>query len=130
MSRRRFSIVREAGSALALVALCCLTLLLPLHQAASLQRDLVAAGFDAGVSPICSAYATPDSDDRQVPTALKCPAAGVSQHEFVALLPESEGIAAPLSEAFGWTPVDVALPRPVHPDPVGQPRAPPRILLG
>lgn len=92
--RGRF-IVREAGTALAVIAVYILVLLLPLHQAAGLQRDLSALGYETvGAWSICQ-QAAPDRND-QAPTAVKCPAAGATKHHLAAVIPPAILIREPI----------------------------------
>lgn len=121
---RSAGIARELGTALAVLGVFVLTLLLPIHQAAGLQRDLARLGFESTVSlSVCGPVAEGQSND--VPTAVKCPATGIAKHDFagpvpvelvVAVAVESMSVryaddrdVAVFSQALG----------------VGQPRAPP-----
>lgn len=93
--QRRRLIAREAGTALAVIAVYILVLLLPLHQAAALQRDLSALGYETvGTWSICQQSAPAGS--HEVPTAVKCPAAGVAKQQLAAILPASIGVEAPI----------------------------------
>jgi hypothetical protein len=124
MLDRRPVIVREFGTALAVLAIYLLTLLLPLHQAAGLQRDLATLGFEPiDAWSICAPLAT--GTDQQQPTAVKCPAAGIAKQDFVAVLPPVLVLApaAPITVGFGFEAVLAATGGP--PDHFGQSRAPP-----
>ncbi len=119
-------IVREIGTALAVLAIYVLTMLAPLHQAAGLQRDLAALGYDAiGVWSVCAPLTETDGTDGKGTLQIKCPAAGIGKNDLAAILP------TPI--VFGLLPASgpvvfsldfkTALIRPVeHPR---QPRAPP-----
>jgi hypothetical protein len=99
-------------------------LLLPLHQAAGLQRDLDRLGFAAISSWSICVPAAPD-ENSDTPAALKCPAAGIGKSEFALPLPVAATISPPASalpvryhiamRVFAWS----------LPEHVGQPRAPP-----
>ncbi|MGV3576636.1 MAG: hypothetical protein ACO1O4_16045 [Devosia sp.] len=74
--------VKEAGIALAIAAIYILTLLLPLHQAAGLQRELATFGYETiSKVSICNPTRTdaPKADDGLV---FKCPAAGIAKNPF------------------------------------------------
>ncbi len=89
----RRGMMREAGAAFAVLAVYLLTLLLPLHQAAGLQRDLASLGYETiGAWSICAPLAAEESE---TPTAVKCPAAGIAKHEFSAPLPAAIALGAP-----------------------------------
>lgn len=125
MSSRSRSLVRETGTALAVLAIHLLTLLLPLHQAAGLQRDLAKLGFEAHLEwSICGPAAAGDRG-QQDPTALKCPAAGIAKHEFAAIVPTTLHVLAPVAvDAVRHAHADVAH-NAIRPDHFGQSRAPP-----
>lgn len=111
------------ATACAVLAIYLLTLLLPLHQAAGLQRDLSKIGFTTIGWSICTPIAQDDTGG--TPTAVKCPAAGIAKFEFVALVPPAITLA-PIRIA---QPVDYGLvssfaAQHIHPH-SGQPRAPP-----
>lgn len=117
--------LREAGTAFAVLAMYILTLLLPLHQAASMQRDLSDLGYETiGAWSVCASTAHDENGDG-VPAAVKCPAAGIGKQNFAAPLPGTVAIEAPVlgaSVRYG----DLAQPyAPGIPDHVGQARAPP-----
>lgn len=126
MHPRALRIIRELGTAFAVLSLYMLTVLLPLHQAAGLQNDLARLGFETiGSWSLCEDAGTTDKGDQQAPSALKCPAAGIAKHEFAAILPVVLGVVPPdstrplhASEPAGREPAG----RGAH---IGQPRAPP-----
>jgi hypothetical protein len=126
MQRSSTGIIREIGTALAVLSLYVLTLLLPLHQAAGLQNDLARLGFETvGSWSICADAGAADKGEPQAPAALKCPAAGIGKHEFAAILPVVLGIAPPESGRpfLASDPVRITpAARHAH---VGQSRAPP-----
>lgn len=126
MHPRARSIIRELGTAIAVLSLYLLTVLLPLHQAAGLQSDLARLGFETiGSWSICEDAGSAGKGDQQAPTALKCPAAGIAKHEFAAILPVILGVVPPDSSG-PFHASDPAGPefigRPAH---IGQSRAPP-----
>jgi hypothetical protein len=124
--RQTRAIVREVGAAFAVLSIYVLTLLLPLHQAAGLQRDLGKLGYETvGVWSICAPLAVDEDGDEQSPAAVKCSATGVAKHKFVALLPPAIIVETPATPS----PVRFDLPQPLAPPAVDahfvQPRAPP-----
>ena len=116
--------MKEIGTALAVLAIYVLTLLLPLHQAAGLQRDLAQLGF--GTTGNWSICATPAHDEGGPSTLpIKCPAAGIGKYEFAALPPPAVDIVAPVAVALAGHPAaDLVWPARRH-DHFGQSRAPP-----
>lgn len=126
MHPRALRIVREVGTAFAVLSLYVLTMLLPLHQAAGLQNDLARIGFETiGSWSVCEEAGGADQGDPQAPTALKCPAAGIAKHEFVAILPVVLGVVPPdgTSSLPAFEPAGREFAgRDAH---IGQPRAPP-----
>lgn len=127
MNPRARRMVREVGTAFAVLAVYVLTLLLPMHQAAGLQRELAALGYETiGAWSVCEDFVPTDKGgDQPEPAALKCPAAGIGKYEFAALLPPAITIAAPVvaEPIRHLLPATPALTSP--PDHFGQPRAPP-----
>lgn len=120
-------IVREIGTALAVLAIYVLTMLAPLHQAAGLQRDLAALGFDAiGVWSVCAPLTEADGAGGKDVLQIKCPAAGIGKNELAAILPAQPAAFGPLPafEPVIFAPdFKTVFTRPVeHPR---QPRAPP-----
>lgn len=117
---------REAGLAGALLAIYVLTLLLPLHQAAGLQRDFNALGYSTlGSWSVCQSLSQDQDGAPREAAALTCPATGVAKHEFAALLPPSLVIASPIGalvDRYTQVLVHIGSERPDH---VGQSRAPP-----
>lgn len=119
------TMVREIGAAFAVLAIYILTLLLPLHQAAGLQRDLSDLGYETvGAWSVCASIAQDENGD-DVPAAVKCPAAGIGKQDFAAPLPGTVAIEAPVLVAtVGYS--DFVQPYTLGiPDHVGQARAPP-----
>jgi hypothetical protein len=119
-------LVREVGTALAVLALYVLTLLLPMHQAAALQRDLDQLGYTSMVSwSVCGPLHV-GKDNSQTPTAVKCPAAGIGKFEFHATLPPPPPRFEPPtgSVAVRYSPAPDGVPA-GPPDHFGQSRAPP-----
>ena len=127
MHPRARRMVREVGTAFAVLAIYVLTLLLPMHQAAGLQRDLAKLGYETvGGWSLCEDFAsTSKGGDQPEPTAVKCPAAGIGKYEFAALLPPALTIAPPIvtDQIQRVQPVAPAPTSP--PDHFGQSRAPP-----
>lgn len=126
MDMRTKSLAREAGTALAVLAIYVLTLLLPLHQAAGLQRDFNALGFATlDAYSVCSSLAL-DSDGGPVDAAaLSCPAVGVSKEEIAAILPSPIRLPTLQLTLVGRIAPLAGIIRAMPPDHVGQSRAPP-----
>ncbi|ODT76811.1 MAG: hypothetical protein ABS76_30015 [Pelagibacterium sp. SCN 64-44] len=126
MRLSRQIMIRDTGTALAVLALYVLTLLLPLHQAAGLQRDLNALGYSTlSAWSVCQPLTVDRDRDKDSPAALACPAMGAGQHHLAMLLPPAPALA-PLAATAG---IGLEQPAPAHsarlPDHVGQSRAPP-----
>ena len=115
---------REAGTALAVLAIYVLTLLLPLHQSAALSRELATLGFqNTSLWTVCMGGEVPSPDD---PAPAKCALASTGKHHFAMVLPP----APPVLPARVAAPARLAL-APLHgstrvPYHVGQARAPPQ----
>lgn len=126
MQTNRAKLMREMGAAFAVLAIYVLTLLLPLHQAAGLQRDLNALGFSTLSSwSVCQPLAQDENGDPQSAAALTCPATGVAKHQLNAVLPPILTIEPPTTSdvvRFAEAPIPH---KSVLPDHVGQSRAPP-----
>lgn len=123
MSQR--GMFREVGTAVAVLAIYVLTLLLPVHQAAGLQRDLSRLGFDTAATwSVCAGLAEDADGDTSAPQASKCPAASLGKSMLGAaptptpLLPPD--VALPVVYRFAVAPPHAALF-----ERQGQPRAPP-----
>jgi hypothetical protein len=118
--------VREIGIAVAVLALYVLTLLLPLHQAAGLQRDLDALGFAPLDSwSVCSSLVQDGEGDPADAAALTCPAVGVGKQQMAATLPPALTLEPPsIAIAVRYAPAQRALFN-VPTAHVGQSRAPP-----
>ncbi len=118
--------VKEAGTAFAVLAIYILTLLLPLHQAAGLQRDLDALGFATLDSwSVCTALVQDDAGNPRSEAAVNCPALGVAKHQLGAVpppapLPTPPSRVAPVVYAALAT--RAGPPLPGH---IAQARAPP-----
>ncbi|MDB5541169.1 MAG: hypothetical protein JWQ89_2896 [Devosia sp.] len=92
MPFRSKNMVRETVAAFAVLVIYALVLLLPLHQAAGLQRDLAKIGFETiTASSICMEPA-PRDDGGSTPSAVKCAAAGIAKHKFATIEPGSVAI--------------------------------------
>ena len=117
---------REAGVAFAVLAIYVLTLLMPLHQAAGLQRDLNALGYSTLDSwSVCQPLAQDENGSPVEASALNCPATGVAKHQMAAVLPPVLQIEPPTTAdiiRFADEALLHALGVPRH---VGQSRAPP-----
>jgi hypothetical protein len=120
---------RETGIALAVLAIYVLTLLLPLHQSAGLQRDLNALGFSTLESwSVCQPMAQDENGAPREAAALTCPATGIAKQQLAAVLPPVLVIEAPTTaDLVAYTDAR-AVPNPILPDHVGQSRAPPVIV--
>tara|TARA_R110002020_G_scaffold21095_12_gene71663 strand:- start:1073 stop:1441 length:369 start_codon:yes stop_codon:yes gene_type:complete len=117
---------REFGTAFAVLAIYVLTLLLPLHQAAGLQRDLDRLGFETLTAwSVCAPLVQDEDGNPKTATVVKCPAAGFGKQDFVAIAPASLpiGIPAPAS-IVAWAAPSIRL-QPSIPEHFGQSRAPP-----
>lgn len=127
MHPRARRMVREVGTAFAVLAIYVLTLLLPMHQAAGLQRDLAQLGYETvGAWSLCEDFAsTSEGGDQPEPTAVKCPAAGIGKYEFAALLPPALTVAPPVVADPIRHDVAVVPALGSPPDHFGQSRAPP-----
>lgn len=120
------TMLRETGIALAVLAIYVLTLLLPLHQAAGLQRDLNGLGFATLESwSVCQSMAEDENGAPREAAALSCPATGIAKQQLAAVLPPALVIEAPTTaDVVAY--VDVrAVSAAILPDHVGQSRAPP-----
>jgi len=125
MPFRSRGIVRELGTAFAVIAIYLLVLLAPLHQAAGLQRDLADLGFQSQASwSVCSALAQDEDGNRQ-PGQVRCAVAGIAKNDVLPVSPVALALdilraSDPVVYAAGTTP----LPRAIAAH-IGQPRAPP-----
>jgi hypothetical protein len=118
--------LRETGIALAVLAIYMLTLLLPLHQAAGLQRDLNALGFSTLESwSVCQPMAQDENGAPREAAALTCPATGIAKQQLAAVLPPVLVIEPPTAAHVVHYGDTLAIHRPLLPDHVGQSRAPP-----
>jgi hypothetical protein len=124
MQSNQRRLMREAGTAFAVLAIYVLTLLLPLHHAAGLQRDFNALGYsNLSAWSVCAALA--EDDTEQPAAALTCPANGVGKQQVAVLPPPILLIEAPgVADLVSFAP-DTNLRTAVRPDHVGQSRAPP-----
>ncbi|MFD1254456.1 hypothetical protein DEVEQU_01486 [Devosia equisanguinis] len=100
MSSRPRTLTREFGTALAVLAVYVLTLLAPLHQAAGLQRDLAALGYETqGSWSVCAPLVDDGDGSPRALVQVKCPASGVGKNELLAVLPAAIVIAPRLDTA-------------------------------
>jgi hypothetical protein len=126
MSMQARRMMKETGTALAVLAIYVLTLLLPLHQAAGLQRDLNALGYSTIATwSVCGPLESHGHDGRDDAVPFKCPALGVAKHQLALTLPPAPALHMPLATG----PVVLMAPATLipsrRPDHVGQSRAPP-----
>lgn len=120
------SMLRETGIALAVLAIYVLTLLLPLHQAAGLQRDFNALGFSTLESwSVCQPMAQDEDGTPREAAALTCPATGIAKQQLAVVLPPVLVLEAPTTANVVHYRDTPAAPTPILPDHVGQSRAPP-----
>ncbi len=126
MAFRRRSMTREFGTALAVLAIYVLTLLLPLHQAAGLQRDLDRLGFETLTAwSVCAPLVQDEDGNPKTATVVKCPATGFGKQDFAAVAPAPVQIAVPtLASGIAWPDLQLAF-KPSIPEHFGQSRAPP-----
>ena len=123
MQSRSGNIVRETGTALAVLAIYILTLLAPLHQAAGLQRDLAKIGFQTISWSICTPLT--QEQDGKAPVVVKCAASGIAKNEFAAIEPAAVDIGVVRhAEAVLYADIAGLDPASVQRH-VGQARAPP-----
>jgi hypothetical protein len=126
MANRRHTLARETGIALAMLAMYVLTLLLPLHSAAGLQRDLSALGFSNLANwSVCSSIANDRDNDPTDPAALTCPATGVAKSQLTAVLPPTITIERPEERVVGSVLASIIVTSGALPAHFGQSRAPP-----
>ncbi len=126
MHNKRHKLMREMGTAFAVLAIYVLTLLLPLHQAAGLQRDLNALGYSTlSAWSVCQPMAQDENGDPAAAAALTCPATGVAKHQLTAVLPPVLVIEPPTTTDVIRFAEALIPHKPVLPDHVGQSRAPP-----
>lgn len=129
MANRRHTLARETGIALAMLAMYVLTLLLPLHSAAGLQRDLNALGFSNLANwSVCSSIANDRDTDPADPAALTCPATGVVKSQLTAVLPPTIIIEQPEVQLIGTLVAVVVHAGSTLPAHFGQSRAPPVLV--
>lgn len=124
MARTRISITREFGMALAVLALWLMSLLVPLHQASGLLRELARAGYDiSGAWSICVTLAQDEDSETQLPAV--CPAQGIGKND-VAQPPLPNLLAEPVRIAHDARYfVDQVAPDSQQRFQPGQPRGPP-----
>lgn len=127
MSRTHIAttLTRRAGLTLALLGLWLMALLVPLHQASGVQRELVAAGHLAASGwTLCPAHQQPGGDNHLPPL---CPAQGIGKHDMAlpppAILPGRVLSLARDADRPAARPV----PRDARGFQPGQPRAPPPV---
>jgi hypothetical protein len=124
MSTQRI-MVKEIGTALAVLAIYLLTILAPLHQARASQLAFQELGYSTVETGwvLCSPFET--SSGSETVTPAKCPAAGIGKHELIA--PAPAAIVLPIDRASLAAPLPVPtqpVPAKTAPSPLGA-RAPP-----
>jgi len=126
MAFRRRSMTRELGTAFAVLAIYVLTLLLPLHQAAGLQRDLDKLGFETLTAwSVCAPLVQDEDGNPKTSTIVKCPATGFGKQDFAAIAPAPVRIIVPTPAIpMAWAVATIGL-KPSIPEHFGQSRAPP-----
>jgi hypothetical protein len=126
MAFRRRSMTREFGTAFAVLAIYVLTLLLPLHQAAGLQRDLDRLGFETLTAwSVCAPLVQDEDGNPKTATVVKCPATGFGKQDFAAVAPATLQIIVPTPAIpMAWAVPAIGL-KPSIPEHFGQSRAPP-----
>ena len=126
MPFRSRSIAREFSSAVAVLAVYLLVLLVPLHQASGLQRDLVELGHAAPSAWALCEAASPGTGGDGPSIGIKCPLAGVGKQDLIAAEPGSLELGTFRRTATGVSyPYRPGPPRPTVDPHVGQARAPP-----
>lgn len=122
MPFRSRGILRETGSAIAVLAIYLLVLLAPLHQAAGLQRDFNALGYvSLDTASVCATLAKDDSGL----DATKCAAAGIGKNQLAAVdLAVIAVKPAQVAANVGHPPEPASRPSTIDHHP-GRPRAPP-----
>ncbi|MGV8951968.1 MAG: hypothetical protein ACOH2M_12755 [Cypionkella sp.] len=121
------SMLREIGTAFAVLALYLLMILTPLHQARATQLDLAALGYQTIETGwvLCSASADRDQSKTLV---SKCPAAGIGKQHLAEPSPTVLAIPAVLPilpVVYGHSSHSLAEARL---NPAAPPRAPPVTL--
>jgi hypothetical protein len=128
MPFRSRGIVRELGTAFAVLAIYVLTLLAPLHQAAGLQSDLAALGFESQSAWSVRMALAQDDNGNRLPGTVQCAVAGIANNQIVPAAPVVIDLAIirasdPVTYAALSAPV--AAPVSAH---SAQPRAPPVLV--
>lgn len=125
MAQNQQRLMRETGAALAVLALYMLTLLLPLHQASGLQRDLNAIGYSTLSAWSLCGDMSETGDGEPLPAALTCPAMSIAKQSLIPVLPPALHIAPPVRPGTLRPEADFGAAGPGLPPHVGQSRAPP-----
>ena len=125
MPFRTRGITRDLCAAFAVLVFYALTLLVPLHQTANLQRDLNALGFTTTAWSICTPLV---KDTSGTPSAIKCPVSGIAKAQLAAIEPPAVeiGIVRPVEQVIYRAFVAEIARSPLKP--TSQPRAPPVIV--
>src|SRR4051812_29833073 len=79
-------IVREIGTAFAVLAIYLLTVLTPLHQSRASQLDFAKLGY-ATLDASWALCGAPDGADNSKTVSTKCPVTGVGKHQTAPILP-------------------------------------------
>lgn len=125
MAQNQQRLMRETGAALAVLALYLLTLLLPLHQASGLQRDLNAIGYSTLSAWSLCGDMSENGEDEPLPAALTCPAMSIAKQSLIPALPPALRIAPPIRSGVFRPAFDFHTAGPGLPPHIGQSRAPP-----
>lgn len=129
MSSRPRTLTREFGTALAVLAVYVLTLLAPLHQAAGLQRDLAALGYEIqGSWSVCAPLLDDGDGGPRALVQVKCPASGMGKNELLAVLPAAIVIAPRLDTAVVLAFIDAPHLASGPENRAGRSRAPPVLV--
>lgn len=124
MSKQQ-TMVREVGTAFAVLAIYLLTILAPLHEARASQLAFEKLGYSTLETGwiLCAPQGTPGDNDEVL--VGKCPATGIGKHDLAlptfASVPIAHGNAADLT----WLPSDLSAIVPSHLLAPHGPRGPP-----
>lgn len=126
MSRSVAKLVREMGTAFAVLAIYVLTLLAPLHQSAGLQRDLANLGYESiGTWSVCAPLTDEAGGETRDGQQIKCAAAGIGKNQLAATLPQPIVFDSPARSAEPHFVAFDTIGHSSHLPYIGQPRAPP-----
>lgn len=121
------SMIREIGTAFAVLAIYLLTILAPMHHARASQLDFAALGYETTQTGwvLCNPLNNGEQD-RDVLVA-KCPAAGIGKNDLIA--PDLAALPTPLALAELSAPLPLYVQRftPAPSVPPSGSRAPPAL---